>query len=206
MNMDFITIFDIGVIALVLILGIKGIISGLIKEIFGLLGLIGGIVVASRFAKEAGEFISDKIYKIDGDSALFFVGFLSLLVGFWIACLAIGAFISKLAGMSGLGFLDRIGGFIVGISKIFLVFSVLVVVLSNIQIANNKLEPYFQGSKLYPILLETGKWIMNVDVNSIKKSIEEKIQVPTVTEKDNMIQIVDENKTMQIDDNKTQKE
>lgn len=169
--MDFITIFDLGVAALVLILGIKGIINGLIKEVFGLVGLIGGIVVASRFAKEAGELVSEKVYKLDGDSVLFFMGFLVLLIGFWLACLAIGAFLSKMVGLSGLGFLDKIGGFIIGSAKIFLAFSVLFAIISNMQTINSKIEPYFQGSKLYPILLSSGKWIMNLDVNGIKNGV-----------------------------------
>ena len=169
--MDFITIFDLGVAALVLILGIKGVINGLIKEVFGLVGLIGGIVVASRFAKEAGELVSEKVYKLDGDSVLFFMGFLVLLIGFWLARLAIGAFLSKMVGLSGLGFLDKIGGFIIGSAKIFLAFSVLFAIISNMQTINSKIEPYFQGSKLYPILLSSGKWIMNLDVNGIKNGV-----------------------------------
>lgn len=169
--MDFITIFDLGVAALVLILGIKGVINGLIKEVFGLVGLIGGIVVASRFAKEAGELVSEKVYKLDGDSVLFFMGFLVLLIGFWLACLAIGAFLSKMVGLSGLGFLDKIGGFIIGSAKIFLAFSVLFAIISNMQTINSKIEPYFQGSKLYPMLLSSGKWIMNLDVNGIKNGV-----------------------------------
>ena len=148
--MEFVTLFDVVVVSLVLILGIKGVISGLIKEIFGLVGLIGGIVVASRFAAKAGQIISDKVYKLDGDTVVFFA-----------------AFLSKLVGLSGLGFLDKLGGFVVGSAKIFLVFAVLIVTVSNIQVLNNKIEPYFAGSKLYPVLLETGKWIMNVDVKAI---------------------------------------
>lgn len=54
--MDFVTWFDIIVIALVLILGIKGILNGLIKEVFGLIGLIGGLIVASRFSDVAEKF------------------------------------------------------------------------------------------------------------------------------------------------------
>ena len=69
--MEFVTLFDVVVVSLVLILGIKGVISGLIKEIFGLVGLIGGIVVASRFAAKAGQIISDKVYKLDGDTVVF---------------------------------------------------------------------------------------------------------------------------------------
>ena len=165
--MEFVTLFDVVVVSLVLILGIKGVISGLIKEIFGLVGLIGGIVVASRFAAKAGQIISDKVYKLDGDTVVFFAGFLSTLIVFWVVCLGIGAFLSKLVGLSGLGFLDKLGGFAVGSAKIFLVFAVLIVTVSNIQVLNNKIEPYFAGSKLYPVLLETGKWIMNVDVKAI---------------------------------------
>ena len=170
--MEFVTLFDVVVVSLVLILGIKGVISGLIKEIFGLVGLIGGIVVASRFAAKAGQIISDKVYKLDGDTVVFFAGFLSTLIVFWVVCLGIGAFLSKLVGLSGLGFLDKLGGFVVGSAKIFLVFAVLIVTVSNIQVLNNKIEPYFAGSKLYPVLLETGKWIMNVDVKAIAGGVD----------------------------------
>ena len=169
--MDFVTLFDVVVVSLVLILGIKGVISGLIKEIFGLIGLIGGIVVASRFGARVGTLISDNIYKVEGDSVLFFAGFLATLIVFWVLCLGIGAFLSKLIGLSGLGFLDKLGGFIIGSAKIFLVFAVLIVTISNIQVLNNKIEPYFRGSKLYPILLDTGKWIMNVDVKGIASGV-----------------------------------
>ena len=61
--MDLVTWFDIIIIALVLMLGIKGILNGLIKEAFGLIGLIGGLIIASRFSDLAGEFITKNIYK-----------------------------------------------------------------------------------------------------------------------------------------------
>ena len=146
-------------------------ISGLIKEIFGLIGLISGIVVASRFGIKVGHLISDNIYKMDGDSILFFAGFLTTLIIFWLLCLGIGAFLSRLVRLSGLGFLDKMGGFVIGSAKIFLVFAVLIVTISNIQVLNNKIEPYFRGSKLYPILLDTGKWIMNVNVKGISGGV-----------------------------------
>ena len=127
--------------------------------------------MASRFGVRVGNLISDKIYKLDGDSVLFFAGFLTTLIVFWVVCLCIGAFLSKLVGLSGLGFLDKLGGFAVGSAKIFLVFAVLIVTISNIQILNNKIEPYFIGSRLYPILLDAGKWIMNVDVKGIASGV-----------------------------------
>ena len=58
MIMDAVSWFDLVVVALVLVLGIKGLLNGFIKEIFGIIGLIGGVIVASRYADEVGEFIS----------------------------------------------------------------------------------------------------------------------------------------------------
>ena len=81
--MDFITWFDIIVIAVVVILGIKGVINGLIKEIFGLIGIIGGVIVASRNANLVGEQISLYLYQLS-DSAEFFFGFLLTLIIFFI--------------------------------------------------------------------------------------------------------------------------
>ncbi|MDO5046329.1 CvpA family protein [Campylobacter sp.] len=199
--MDAINVFDICVAVLVLMLGIKGIMNGLIREVFGLIGLIGGIVVASRFAGEAGRFISDKIYKLDNDSILFFAGFLSILIIFWSTCLIIAAFLSKLAGLSGLGILNKLGGFVTGSLKIFLIFSVLVVTVADIGVLDSKLKPYLKDSILHPILLKTGKWIMNMDVNKVKQSIEKSIEPFNAENSNNVIQI-DSNKT-QIDSNET---
>lgn len=203
--MDFasINIFDVCIAALVLMLGIKGVMHGLIREIFGLIGLIGGIVVASRFVNEAGKFINDKIYKLDNDSIIHFVGFLSILIVFWVISLAIGAFLSKLISLSGLGLLNKIGGFIMGSAKIFLIFAVLVVTIANIGVLDSKLKPYLKDSVLYPMLLQTGKWIMNIDVNEVKQNIEKTIQPPINTTLKEEI-LIDSNNTA--DSNKTQKE
>ena len=107
--MDLVTWFDIIVIALVLILGVKGIINGLIKESFGLIGLIGGLVVASRFSDVAESFISKNIYKFENPSFLQFVAFIGLWLVFWLVCLLVGKFLSKIVSVSGLVFLDRLG-------------------------------------------------------------------------------------------------
>lgn len=189
--MQLIQWFDILIIGFVLILGIKGIINGLIKEIFGLIGLIGGLVVSSRFSHIAGEFIKDKIYNIQNQSMLDFVAFISLWICFWIVCLLIGKFLAKLVGASGLGFLDRIGGFIAGSGKIFLVLSAILAVISNTNL-NTKIEPYFKDSNVYPILLSAGKWIANMDVKTIKDDIQNVVAKPQkeINQKlDNLISI-----------------
>lgn len=51
--------FDAFILGFTLLLGLKGIINGLIKEIFGLLGIIGGVFIASKYATQAAE-----LYKV----------------------------------------------------------------------------------------------------------------------------------------------
>ena len=158
---------DIAVVAFTLILGIKGIINGLIKELFGLIGLIGGLVIATRFSDVAEKFINENIYKFDNGSMLQFVAFVSLWIVFWLICLLIGKFLAKMLALSGLGFLDRLGGFVVGSAKIFLTFAAVLAVASGTGV-NSLIEPYVKDSKIYPVLLSAGKWITNIDV---KKSL-----------------------------------
>lgn len=178
--MDFITWFDIIVIAVVVILGIKGVINGLIKEVFGLIGIIGGVIIASRNANLVGEQISLYLYKLS-DSAEFFFGFLLALLLFWFVCLLLGNLLSKMLKMSGLGFVDRLLGFFVGAAKIFLVLAILAAIVSKISILNQKISPYFEGSKVYPILLSAGQFIMAMDISSVKDSVENtKIVVPEI--------------------------
>ncbi|WP_086232019.1 CvpA family protein [Campylobacter devanensis] len=169
--MDFITWFDIIIIAVVIILGIKGIINGLIKEVFGLIGIIGGVIIASRNANLVGDLISLYIYQLS-DSAEFFFGFLLALLVFWFVCLMLGNLLSKMLKMSGLGFMDRLLGFFVGAAKIFLVLAILAAIVSKISVLNQKISPFFEGSKVYPILLSAGQFIMAMDVSKVKESVE----------------------------------
>ena len=203
--MDLVTWFDIIIIALVLMLGIKGILNGLIKEAFGLIGLIGGLIIASRFSDLSGEFITKNIYKFENPSFLKFVAFISLWLVFWIVCLLVGKFLSKIVSVSGLGFLDRLGGFVMGSGKIFLTFSAVVAVISGTSL-NNIIAPYFANSKVYPVLIETGKWITNLDVKNIKSELDEIVARPMDTNKTDAFISMDANASVNTDSNTTKGE
>lgn len=203
--MDLVTWFDIIIIALVLMLGIKGILNGLIKEAFGLIGLIGGLIIASRFSDLSGEFITKNIYKFENPSLLQFVAFISLWLVFWLVCLLVGKFLSKIVSVSGLGFLDRLGGFVMGSGKIFLTFSAVVAVISGTSL-NNIIAPYFANSKVYPVLIETGKWITNLDVKNIKSELDEIVARPMDTNKTDSFISMDANASVNTDSNITKGE
>jgi membrane protein required for colicin V production len=156
--------FDAIVIAVTVILGIKGLMNGFIKEFFGLVGIVGGVYIASRVADKAGDFISKNIYQIDNSAALQLIGFASVLAIVWILTVMIGSLFSSLTQMSGFGTIDRFLGFVVGGGKYFIIFALITTALSNITLAKDNLGKYFDNSLLYPYLKETGSYLINIDV------------------------------------------
>lgn len=177
--MENISWFDLITLGLVLLLGVKGIINGFIKEVFGLVGIVGGIYIASRYAEMAGNFIDTNLYAFDNKASLFLIGFVALLIAFWLLSIFIGFIMEKLLDISGLGIIDKLLGFIVGSGKIFLIFSVLLVTLSNIQFVQKKIETYLVDSFMYPIFMATGEYIVKMDPEQIGTDIEAKIEKVT---------------------------
>lgn len=169
--MENISIFDIIALSLIMILGIKGIINGFIKEVFGLVGIVGGIFVASRFAQKAGLLISQNIYPLESSATLYLVGFISVLLLFWLGSIFIGHILESLISMSGMGAIDKLLGFGVGSMKIFLVFSILAVTLSNIEFIRQRMDQYLTKSFMYPIFVETGNYIIKMDADKVIQSI-----------------------------------
>ncbi len=178
--MEGINWFDIGCLVLVVLFGLRGITNGIVKEIFGILGLIGGLFAAMRYKTMAGEWIAAKIPALQnangvlsGDTTQVLIGFIAVLFGVWISCLIIGEIISKFFKWSGLGFVDKIGGFVFSVSKIFLIFAVIVTLASGPMSMNEQTKKYFESSKTAPIFLKIGNWILNLkDDPKIKQSLD----------------------------------
>ena len=169
--MENISIFDIISLSLIFILGIKGVISGFIKEVFGLIGIVGGIFIASRSAQQIGQIIDANLYRIESSATLYLVGFISVLIIFWIMSLFAGHLLRGLIKMSGLGAIDKLAGFVAGSAKIFFVFSILAVTLSNIEFIKEKADKFMQKSFMYPIFVETGTYIVKMDSKKITSDI-----------------------------------
>ena len=170
--------FDVTITAIVLILGIKGFIQGFIKEFFGLIGLVAGVFFASRYATDAANFISTNFIQIDNPSLLKLLGFLFILVIIWLSSIILGAIFSKLKHTNGHGIIDRTLGFITGIIKYFIIFSLIVSALSNVKLFKDNLEKYVQSSVLYPYLKKSGTYLLNSAEAPISNSQEQKTLTP----------------------------
>ena len=164
--MDF-NYFDVTIAAIVLILGIKGFMQGFIKEVFGLVGLVAGVFFASRYASDAAAFITANFLQIENESLLKLIGFLFILIIIWLSATILGSIFSKLTNQSGLGFLNRLFGFVAGGGKYFLIFALIVTALSNVTLVKDNLEKYVKDSVLYPYLKEAGSYLIKLDTSKL---------------------------------------
>lgn len=169
--MQNISTFDLIIITITLILGLKGLFRGFIKEVFGIIGIIGAIFVASRVSTEIGNVIAP-ILAIQNEATIKLIGFATSLIGFWLIIYMIGSVISKIFAASGLGVIDRIFGFLFGASKIFLIFSVIVYALYQVQSFKKIADEKFHKSIIMPHLLSVGSYIIKLDTTAITNSVD----------------------------------
>ena len=168
--------FDLVVSVIILFLGLKGIINGFFKELFGLLGIVGGIFVASRVGDEVGQKLSDMIFKFDNDAAISFTGFLVTLATFWLLMVGVGYIFKQLSNISGLGAVDKIFGFVFGASKFFLIASIIAFSAYNIKAIKNSIDSSLQNSVVFPIMVKTGQYIMKIDPTEVSKDISSSVE------------------------------
>lgn len=167
-------IFDLIILAVTLILGLKGLFRGLIKEVFGIMGIIGAIFVASRISKEIGDLIAP-ILVLENEATIKLIGFVVALVGVWLVVYSAGIIVSKIFSASGLGVVDRIFGFIFGAAKIFLIFSVIAYALYQVQSFKKVIDEKFANSIVMPHLISVGSYIIKLDTSTITDSIDKAV-------------------------------
>jgi len=176
--MENFTMFDIASIALMLFLGIKGILRGFIKEFFSLVGIIGGIYVGSRYAQSVGNYLDVNFLNITNKSSLYLIGFITVFIAFWFVASLLGSFISSVINSSGGGVFDKLLGFIVGSAKIFFIISIMIYILSSISVLKEKTAKFFEGSTMYPIFLKYGNEIVKLDKDKkIQTKVKKKLEI-----------------------------
>ena len=181
--MQDLNIFDIVIIGITLVLGLKGLFRGLIKEVFGIVGIIGAIFVASRVSDDIGNLIAPFL-ALENQTTIKLIGFIVALIGFWIIVYLLGILVSKIFQASGLGVFDRIFGFIFGAAKVFLIFSVIAYALYQVQSFKNAIDEKTSDSMVMPHLLSVGSYIIKLDTSSITSNIEKTVDTVVDSAKD----------------------
>ena len=88
--------------------------------------------------------------------------------------IGVGQIFKKLTSLSGLGGFDQILGFVFGASKFFFIAAVIAHAAYNIKAVKSLIdESNLSTSYLFPILTQTGAYIMKLDPVEIRENIEE---------------------------------
>lgn len=159
--------FDVAVGSVILLLGLKGLLNGFSKEVFGLAGIVGGVFVASHIGGIIGKFLSDTLFHFESATAINLVGFIFALGIFWLLMVALGTGFKKLTALSGLGPLDRVLGFVVGSSKFFFIISIIVYALFSVTAIRENFEEKMADSFFYEPMFATGNFILHIETDDV---------------------------------------
>jgi len=165
---------DITIIILVIFMAIKGLMNGFLREIFGFMGLIGGVFLASRSAGLIAHTIDSKIFHLENFAALKLIGFLIVLALVWGLSVFIGNLIVGVSKEGSHSALDRFFGFVVAGIKYFLIFSLIVSALFRSPLIKENMTKTIKQSKLYPTLDSIGSTLINLSPLGKKEIIKSK--------------------------------
>jgi len=161
--------FDIIILILILLMSIKGFINGFLRELFGFIGLIGGIFVASRTAEPIAKYIDTNILHLDNFSALKLIGFLAVLASVWMIISFIGNLIVGISKKQPHNILNSFLGFLTAGIKYFLIFSLIISAIFRTPLIKDNVAGKISGSKLYPTLNTVGSNLINLAPIGSKK-------------------------------------
>lgn len=159
--------FDVAVGSIVLLLGLKGLLNGFSKEVFGMIGIVGGIFVASHLGGYIGKILSDSVFHFETATAINLMGFIFALGIFWLLMVALGSGFKKLSTLSGLGAVDQILGFVVGSSKFFFILSIIVYALFSVTAIRENFEEKMADSIFYEPMMATGNFILHIETDDV---------------------------------------
>lgn len=148
---------DIIIAVLLVVFGIDGLRKGIIIEAATLLGLALGLYGAFRFS----DYTSAKLIQLVeiDPKYLKVVSFVVTFIVLAVLVNLLGRLVKKLIKAINLGFIDKIGGFLVGLAKGVLVCSLLVMLLNVLNISNIVKEETKQASVLYPYVERTVPYV-----------------------------------------------
>ncbi len=187
---------DIGVIIVVLLLGIRGLKNGLIHEIMGVIGVVLGIYLASRYCVEISHYLRLAGLEFGNETILFTLSFIIILSIVWIGSLFIGYIVSScVVIIPGIAIINYFGGYVFASLKYFVILCVVVYALSQVGFLKAPIKDFTKGTKSYPIMYEVAEKIMSMDAleelqskyNEKSKEIEKSIEKKKEEIKKNLI-------------------
>lgn len=130
--------FDFFILIIVLIFAITGLISGIIKQVFGVLAIILGFVFGTALLGTAVQIFNEFLQLTPVVSVILCFSILFLCI--WLIVVAIGKFVVKVISMAFLRWVDRLLGASLGVFKGLLVASIAILILNFMPVTQEFLK------------------------------------------------------------------
>jgi len=169
---------DITIIVLVLLMSIKGLMNGFLRELFGFIGLIGGVFVASRASNFVAKLIDTNLFHLENFAALKLIAFLAVLAAVWGITAFLGNIIVGISRDKPHSAPDKALGFVVAGVKYFLIFALILSALFRSPLVKENMTKSIKQSQLYPSMDTLGSVLINLT------PIGDKIQVKKKKKRD----------------------
>ena len=160
--------FDIIVIAVIGILTIIGLWKGMVRQLFGFAGLVAGYMLAMRFYQPCSKYLTS--FHPGTAKA---ISFIAIFLACILVAHIIGWVVGRFFAISGLGFLNRIGGGLLGFLKGCIIVAVIVMVLTAFLRGNSSL---FKKSSTIKYILPIVAQLKKVSHEDIKTKYNEKVR------------------------------
>jgi membrane protein required for colicin V production len=119
---------DTSIVVVVLLFGALGIYWGLIRQVLAVVGLIAGVILASRY----GIVVADSLASfISSDAVASALGFVFVMVAVSAAASLLATLLRRFVGLLFLGWLDHLIGGLLGVFQGLLACAALVIVAAT---------------------------------------------------------------------------
>lgn len=147
---------------------VRGLLRGAISQLFGIAGVIGGFLLAAHSYESLARQLSALFPGLPGAAA---IGFLAIFLLTWFCVGVTGYWTGKLLRRTGLGFLDRLLGGMVGLTKALLLAILSITLLTFILSPKSSI---LSGSCLTPYVQHATQVLLKAAPAGLQKLFEEK--------------------------------
>ena len=168
--MDLMNPFDIGIAIIFAFCLIRGFFRGFIKEVFSIIGAVGGFYCAGAYYLTVARLLSKWMPNIPYTNI---VGFLIVFLVVFILISLLGIGVRYLVGIVFLGWVDRFCGVVFGAFKGVLIASILLMAVTTFL---PEFEPLIKKSKLYPNVMLVSEKMIDMVPEEMKRKLIAKIE------------------------------
>ncbi len=151
---------DVVLVLLIVILSFKGYFNGMIRELVGFVGLIGGVFVASRAAAPVAGIIQNALH-MGSPAMLKLLAFLLVLAIIWGGSSFVATIFAALRSEPH-STLSRLLGMAIAGLKYFLIFSLISASLLGSTLVRDNFAKGIGSSRLLPTLNRVGATLINL--------------------------------------------